>query len=152
MTDQITPPVDQDEQPPVVTPPNPQEIDLTQVDDLSELKKPSVAEAVPAVPGELTSAQLNDLEKRAQEAEAIVSELGSTATTVGDITIDMGELTLGDLETLEKASRKELSTTELISFLDRVVVSGAKNLKLSDLPKITQALIAQTRKLSNPGN
>lgn len=100
------------------------------------------------------SDELTEIEQRAIEAEAMLTaKLGEVGKTkVGEITIDLTDLTLEDLVTLEQAAQRTLSTPNLIKFLDRVVVGGAKNLKLTQLPNITRALIEQTRRMSNPGN
>lgn len=57
-----------------------------------------------------------------------------------EIKVTLENLTIGDLEVLDRASRNELSPGELVDFLDRVVVGGARALPLSALGDIVQAL------------
>lgn len=57
-----------------------------------------------------------------------------------EIKVTLENLTIGDLEVLDRASRNELRPGELLDFLDRVVVGGARSLPLSALGDVVQAL------------
>lgn len=59
-----------------------------------------------------------------------------------EIKVTLENLTIGDLEVLERASRNELRPGELLDFLDRVVIGGVRSLPLSTLGDVVQALAA----------
>ena len=67
-----------------------------------------------------------------------------------EITIDIDQMTIGDLELLERAGQSELKMTELIDFLDRVVEEDVRTLPITELGNIVKALNAAVGEASNP--
>jgi len=66
------------------------------------------------------------------------------------ITIDIEKMTIGDLELLDKAARSELPANELIDFLDRIVQEDVRDLSITALPDITDALQEAVAQATNP--
>lgn len=66
------------------------------------------------------------------------------------VTVVIENMTIGDLELLDKAGRNELPTAELIEFLDRIVEEDVRTLPITALPVITQALGDAVAGASNP--
>lgn len=64
------------------------------------------------------------------------------------IDISLDNLTFGDLEKLDKASRNELTPMELIELLDRVVEGDVRELPLTTMPQIIAALGAAMTELT----
>lgn len=73
-----------------------------------------------------------------------------TEQTELTITIDIEQMTIGDLELLERAGKNELKMTELIDFLDRVVLEDVRLLPITELGTVVQALNAAVGEASNP--
>jgi len=69
-----------------------------------------------------------------------------------EIEIDLDTLTIGDLETLDRAAQGNLPMSELVDLLDRVVAGGARHLPLSAMRKIIAALNDQIAAVANQGN
>ena len=67
-----------------------------------------------------------------------------------EVTILIENMTIGDLELLDKAGRNELPTPELLDFLDRIVAEDVRKLPITALPKITRALGDAVAGSSNP--
>jgi len=67
-----------------------------------------------------------------------------------DIRIDISRLTIGDLETLEAASRGDMAG--LVALLDRIVEGGARHLPLTAMQEILRALNSEIAQIANPGN
>ncbi len=67
-----------------------------------------------------------------------------------EIKVDVNAMTLGDLEIIDKAQRKEANLTELLDLLDRVVVGGARHLPLTALDAIVEKLQEQIGSVTNP--
>jgi len=67
-----------------------------------------------------------------------------------DIQIDLAGMKIKDLELFEKAVSRNMSQTELLGLLDRVVVGGARELPLTELNNVMDALTKAMEKLSNP--
>lgn len=67
-----------------------------------------------------------------------------------NIDIDLTNMLIGDLETIDKAGRNELPITELIDVLDRVVVGGARHLPVTVINDITTALMEEITAVANP--
>ncbi len=67
-----------------------------------------------------------------------------------EIKIDLDNLLIGDLETLDRAGKNDLPMTELVGFLEKVVVDGVRHLPMSRLGIIIEALTAAIGEASNP--
>lgn len=67
-----------------------------------------------------------------------------------DIQIDISGMKIKDLELFEKAISRNMSQTELIGLLDRVVVGGARELPLTELNNVLDALTKALEKISDP--
>jgi hypothetical protein len=68
------------------------------------------------------------------------------------IIVDIDKLTIGDLETLDKASARKLSTVELIEFLEGIVVGGIRHLPIKRLGDVIKALGNAVSESANPKN
>ena len=66
-----------------------------------------------------------------------------------NIEIDIDQLTIDDLEFVEKLSADEVPLTEIVSFLKRVLPDGYK-LPLRAVPKLTDAVISAIGGASDP--
>lgn len=80
-------------------------------------------------------------------------EIDNKADTNGkepSLVVDMDQLLISDLETLDRASAKKLPTSELIKFLDRIVVGGVRHLPLRRLGDIIEALGEAVTEAANP--
>lgn len=66
--------------------------------------------------------------------------------TPSEIVIEMGGLTFGDLEVLESlsegAENGNFKAGEMVGFLDRVVQGGVRDLPLSQMSEVVEALTA----------
>lgn len=87
-----------------------------------------------------------------EEKEAPTLELDKQVDANGEepLAVDMDLLLIGDLETLDRASSKKLPTSELIVFLDRIVVGGVRHLPLRRLGDIIEALGNAVTESANP--
>lgn len=56
------------------------------------------------------------------------------------VTVDIEKMTIGDLELMEKATGNELSATEMVSFLDRIVEEDVRAMPITALNDIIVAL------------
>lgn len=66
------------------------------------------------------------------------------------ITIEIENMLIGDLELLDKADTGDLSTTELVDFLDRVVEEDVRLIPLVQLPNIVNKLGEAVQSATNP--
>lgn len=66
------------------------------------------------------------------------------------IEVNLDGLTIGDLETLDKAERGELPIPELIDLLDRVVEGDVRSLPFTAMGEIVQRMNDAVEKMSNP--
>ena len=70
-----------------------------------------------------------------------------------EIQVSLDNLLIGDLETLEQAGQSNLGTTDMLDFLDRVVVGGnVRLLPMSQLSNIMTALTKAIGTAADPGN
>jgi len=69
-----------------------------------------------------------------------------------EIKVNLDQLTIGDLETLDAAARGEIPMARLVELLDRVVEGGVRHLPLTALRDITAALNAEIERMSGGGN
>ncbi len=67
------------------------------------------------------------------------------------VTVEIENMTIGDLELLDQAGRNELPASDLVAFLDRIVVEDARSLPITTLPQIVQALQEAVEQSTNPG-
>ena len=97
-----------------------------------------------------TKARIEAMEKGKQIEKPL--ELDKQVSTNGKepIKVDMDLLLIGDLETLDRAASKKLPTSELIKFLDRIVVGGVRHLPLTRLSDITDALGEAVKDAADP--
>lgn len=56
------------------------------------------------------------------------------------IEIDLDKMTIGDLETLDKAGAGKLGPAALVEFLDRLVIGGARQLPFTQLSAVVKAV------------
>ncbi len=85
------------------------------------------------------------------EAAVKVKEVAKTNGAVPvEIKIDLDNLLIGDLETLDRAGKNDLPMTELVGFLEKVVVGGVRHLPMSRLGTIIEALTGAIGEASNP--
>ena len=66
------------------------------------------------------------------------------------ITVDLSGMTIGDLAMFDAMSKKELSMSEMVTFLDRLVVGGARHLPLARLREVMAAVQVAVVELGNP--
>lgn len=66
------------------------------------------------------------------------------------IKVDFSTLTIGDMALFDKFKDNQASNTELVKFLDRVVVGGASHLPLTALQDVMSALQDAVTEMSNP--
>jgi len=66
------------------------------------------------------------------------------------IEVNLDNLTIGDLETLERAGQGDLPMSELIDLLDRVVEGDVRGLPLPSMGEIVQRLNDAVEEMSNP--
>lgn len=78
-----------------------------------------------------------------------MTEQTAPAEEVVKIIIDASNLTFGDMETLWNGN---LSRTDLVAFLDKIVVGGVRHIKYSQYNAIMAAIRAETARLENLGN
>ncbi len=100
--------------------------------------------------------------KAKTKAVARKTEVEGTAEEkqVVTIQVNVDEMTIGDLELLEKwavNSKKEgvligeeISVREVIAFLDRIIVGGVRQYKVTELGSIMEAVTKQIKSISNP--
>lgn len=87
-----------------------------------------------------------------EEVQTVETKPGSNGAAPIEIKIDLDNLTIGDLETLDSAGRRELPMKDMIAFLERVVVGGVRHLPLSRMGAIIDALGEAIGEATNPGN
>lgn len=69
------------------------------------------------------------------------------------ITVDLGELTFGDMLLLQGIEGETIQLTPaLVGLLDRVVVGGIQHRKLSDMAAIMEAINSASQDMANAGN
>jgi hypothetical protein len=68
------------------------------------------------------------------------------------INVHLERLTIGDLEVLEKFSRRDTTATELIDFLERIVDEDVRSLPLTDMGAIIEAVNESVLGMKNLGN
>jgi hypothetical protein len=66
------------------------------------------------------------------------------------IHIDLSSLKVKDLALFERMQGRTAPQSEIIGFLDRVVVGGASELPLTTLPAVMQAITEAMAALGNP--
>ena len=66
------------------------------------------------------------------------------------VNVNLDNLMIGDLETLDRASAGDLPMTELVNLLDRVVEGNVRELPLPAMRDIVEALNEQVDALANP--
>jgi hypothetical protein len=70
-----------------------------------------------------------------------------------EIRVNLDTMTFGDLEmALSAESGENVDPRELLPFLNRVVVGGVKNIPLTAMPQIMDALTKALEGMSNPKN
>jgi hypothetical protein len=85
-----------------------------------------------------------------ESAAAIKTLVGTGGNGASPVQIDLEHLLIGDLEFLERAGNKDLPPSELVDFLDRVVVGGVRHLPLGRLVSIVEALGEAVSEAANP--
>lgn len=70
--------------------------------------------------------------------------------TALNIVVNIDNLTIGDLEVLDKAQRKETNITDMLDLLDRVVEGGVRHLPLSAMQTIVDRIQEEVQKTTNP--
>lgn len=68
------------------------------------------------------------------------------------VEINFDNLTIGDLELIDKAGRRDLPISDMLDLLDRIVVGGARQLPLAHMQAIFSALNEKIAEAANPGN
>lgn len=71
-------------------------------------------------------------------------------TTQIEVDVNLDELTIGDLETIDKSRRGEIPVSEMLDLLDRVVVGGARHLPLRAMREIVERLEKEINAEANP--
>lgn len=66
------------------------------------------------------------------------------------IKVDLDNLTIGDLETLERAQDGKLPITELIDLLDRIVDGDVRGLPFSAMHEIVERMNEAVAEMANP--
>lgn len=67
-----------------------------------------------------------------------------------NIIVNIDNLTMGDLEVLDKAQRKETNVTDMLDLLDRVVEGGVRHLPLSAMQTIVDRIQEEVQRTTNP--
>jgi len=93
---------------------------------------------------------------RVTDVQTPVKAQNGTAPAVDDtikLTVDVDRLTLGDLELFDKFSEGNTKATELLDFLQRIVVgTDIRTLPLSRMQDVMTAVSAAITQVTNPGN
>lgn len=67
-----------------------------------------------------------------------------------EIKIDINQLTFGDLEIIDKASKGQTELREVIPLLDRIVVGGVRHLPITEMTNVMTAIEKATSDMGNP--
>lgn len=66
-----------------------------------------------------------------------------------DITVDISELTLGDMEIL--SNQEKFGFNEQLEVLERIIIGGdVRKIRLVDLPKVAEMIQTQVEAAANP--
>jgi hypothetical protein len=69
-----------------------------------------------------------------------------------EIKVNLDAMTFGDLEMAMQAESGKVPVKELLPFLNRVVVGGVKDIPLTAMPAIMDALTKALEGMANPKN
>lgn len=67
-----------------------------------------------------------------------------------NVVVNIDNLLIGDLETLEMARRQEIGIKDMLDLLDRVVEGGVRHLPLRAMQTIVDRIQEEVQKTTNP--
>ena len=76
--------------------------------------------------------------------------MSDTPLPIKEIRVDVSELELGDVEKLMEGGANALPFKDQLDLLDRVVIGGARHVKIKDVPLVMEAIQKAIDEFSNP--